>query len=96
MDTLTLAYIGLVSAGGLAYWLYYWLGSGQPFIFRKAVKSWLTTIALSAGAYFGGAALAGPLTLLSAFGAVELGIRVAQGADWANAKLAGPSVSPKP
>lgn len=88
MDTLTLEYIGLVVLGGLGYWAYYWIGSKEPFIFRKAVKSWMTTIGLCVGAYFG-AALAGPLTWLSAFGAVELGWRTSQAVDWANAKTAG-------
>lgn len=87
MDTLTLEYIGLVVLGGLGYGIYYWADSGEPFIFRKAIKTVLTTIGVCVGAYFG-AALAGPLTWLSAFGAVELGWRTSQAVDWANAKTA--------
>lgn len=88
METVTLAYILLACLGGLGYWLWYWLGSGEPLMLRKASKTWVATVAACVGAFVA-APVGGPLTLLTAWGALSLGIAAARGMDWARDGLSG-------
>ena len=82
METTTLIYLALAGAGGLGYWFYFWAASGEGFIFRKAVKSWLAAVA-AVGAAFALAPSAGPVTILSGLGAISLGVNAEKGVDFA-------------